>query len=118
MTNIQLVADECVDEIAIRMLREAGYLVHYISEESPSIKDIDVLATANKMNCLLLTEDKDFGDLVYRLHLPHCGILLVRLMDKTSEQRAEIIIKTLQQYYSELLGAFAVLDDAKLRIRK
>lgn len=55
MMDIKLVADECVDEIAVAMLREAGYTIHYISEESPSIKDIDVLARANKMRCLLVT---------------------------------------------------------------
>lgn len=73
----QLVADESVDFRIIIRLREVGFIVFAIAEEMPSITDQSVLDLAYEKNALLLTEDKDFGDLVFRLQLPHRGILLI-----------------------------------------
>ncbi len=50
----------------------------FLRETHSGIKDVDVLAIAVESNAFLLTEDKDFGELVFRLHLSHKGILLIR----------------------------------------
>lgn len=49
-------------------------------EQSPSASDAEVLAIAFKRNALLITEDKDFGELVFRFQKPHKGILLIRIL--------------------------------------
>ena len=58
------VADEGVDGAIVSKLRES-YQVLYIAEMSPSISDDEVLNQANEVGALLLTEDKDFGELVF-----------------------------------------------------
>jgi hypothetical protein len=68
-----LVADECVDFSIIECLRKRGIEVFAIVEQDPSIIDEDVLDIAVRMGAPLITEDKDFGELVFRLKLPHHG---------------------------------------------
>ena len=69
-------------------------------------------------DALLLTEDKDFGELVYRLGMEHRGILLVRLIKYSSGERIKITVSAIQKHYDEIKNVFAVLDDNKLRMRQ
>jgi predicted nuclease of predicted toxin-antitoxin system len=117
LPKIDLVADESVDASITLSLRNAGYSVWSISEESPSVSDTVVLQTAYERSVLLLTEDKDFGELAIRLRKPHCGILLIRLSGIDSEQKAEIVTRAVSQHFEELKNAFSVLDNSKLRIK-
>jgi predicted nuclease of predicted toxin-antitoxin system len=70
---MDIVADESVDYAIIQALREIGFTVYAILEKSPGITDSEVLALANKLSCLLLTEDKDFGELTHKLNKKHIG---------------------------------------------
>ncbi len=63
---MNLMADECVDQQIVDRLRGEGHKVLYIAEMAPSIPDEKVLENANQNNALLLTADKDFGELVFR----------------------------------------------------
>lgn len=68
-------------------------------------------------NALLITEDKDFGELVYRFQLPHRGILLIRMIASTSEEKAKSVCDAVVKYSDQLLNNFTVLEDKKIRIR-
>lgn len=118
MSNkIPIVTDECVDyEITIQ-LRMAGYKVYAICEQNPAINDKDVLAIAYYQQALLITEDKDFGELVIRLKLPNYGILLVRMMEESSKTKADFVLNILERYNVTLLKAFSVVDLNKFRTR-
>ncbi len=117
MAPIDLVVDESVDAGITESLRLAGYKVWSISEESPSVSDDVVLATAYQKSVLLLTEDKDFGELVIRLKKPHRGILLIRLAGFESGEKATIVAESVKQHFNEFKNAFSVLDRLKLRIK-
>jgi predicted nuclease of predicted toxin-antitoxin system len=75
MTSI-IVADESVDSRIVEKLRATGISVFSIAENQSSIMDKQVLEIAVSKNALLITEDKDFGELVFRFQLEHKGILL------------------------------------------
>ena len=111
-----LVADESVDYPIVKQLRIAGFTVYAVAEQEPSIDDKSVLATAQSQNALLLTEDKDFGELVFRMNLSHCGILLIRISD--SKVKLPVVVETLKAHYAELLNKFSVIDANKLRIKE
>jgi predicted nuclease of predicted toxin-antitoxin system len=113
-----IVADESADYLIVKALRQVGYSVLAIVEISPSISDADVLKMAVEKNALLITEDKDFGELVYRLGMKHCGILLIRLIEHSSQEEANVTVSAIQKYYDELKNVFAVLNENKLRIRQ
>lgn len=71
--------DECVDVNLVVQLRESGHDVIYMSDAAPRATDAEVMSRANSENRLLLTEDKDFGDLVFRQARPVPGIVLLRI---------------------------------------
>ncbi len=87
-----------------------------LQNKEPSIDDKSVLATAQSQNALLLTEDKDFGELVFRMKLSHCGILLIRMSD--AKIKIPVVIETLKMHCAELYGKFSVIDNNKLRIKE
>jgi len=70
-----LVADESVDFGIVKLLRTENFSVLSISEKHSGITDFEVLEIAVKNDALLITEDKDFGELAFRLKYKHKGIL-------------------------------------------
>ena len=72
-------ADECVDAILVNQLRGAGHDTLYVAEVASGATDAEVLRRARNNSRLLLTEDKDFGELLFRLKLAVPGLVLLRL---------------------------------------
>ena len=114
---LDLVADENVDAPIIAALRAAGHQIVYVQELDPGIDDARVLALANRCGALLLTSDKDFGELVFRQGLVHAGVILYRLAGLTSERKAAAILEVLRTHGDALLGAFTLVSPAHVRIR-
>ncbi|MBX2898235.1 MAG: DUF5615 family PIN-like protein [Cyclobacteriaceae bacterium] len=110
-----IVADESVDNRIIEELRSSNFDVYSIAEQHPSLSDTNVLKIAFERNALLLTEDKDFGELTFRLRLPNKGVLLIRL-NKIVEKK--MVAEIVQKYYNDLTNRFSVLSSNKLRIRE
>lgn len=113
-----IVADESVDFRIISALRSLDCEVYAICEQSPSITDIQVLEKAVAMNALLITEDKDFGELVFRLQLPHKGVLLIRVIQLPVEEKLKLISEAIVRNLDELVGSFSVLSGNAIRIKK
>jgi len=114
---LRIVADESVDVAIVTLLRKAGYEVAFIAEHNPGWPDHLVLEFAFSTDAFLITEDKDFGELTYRLRKPNHGILLVRLPALTGLSKAIPVLEAVQNYESALTMAFSVLDGRKLRIK-
>ena len=72
-------ADECVAAPLVARLREAGLDVTYMAEIAPAATDPEAIARAHHEGRLLLTEDKDFGELVFRWNWPVPGVVLLRI---------------------------------------
>lgn len=115
---MNLLADESVDRQIVDRLRRDGHNVLYVAEMDPGISDDSVLDLANKEVSLLLTADKDFGDLVFRQRLLMQGIVLIRLAGLTPSHKAEIVSTTIDQHSSELQRAFSVISPGAIRIRQ
>ncbi len=114
---MKLVADEGVDKPIIDALRAAKFHVTYFAEEAPGAGDPAILAVANEAETLLLTCDKDFGELVYRQRLTTAGVLLIRLGGLAAETKARLVVDTVQTHLGEMLNAFSVVTPGLLRIR-
>jgi predicted nuclease of predicted toxin-antitoxin system len=114
---MNIVADESVDFGIIALLRQKGISITSIAEDSFGIKDEEVLAIAVSKQSLLITEDKDFGELTYRLRLEHKGILLIRLGDLPRLERIQIAAQIIEKHYSDLYNNFSVLDKKGVRIK-
>ena len=83
-------AEESVDRQIVDALRDAGYSVSYVLESSPGISDSKVLQEAIRKNAILITSDKDFGELAFRRRLENQGIVLLRLSGMPQDRKASI----------------------------
>ena len=72
-------ADEGVDRQIVERLRLDGHEVSYVAEMAPGIMDEVVLRESRDSSSVLITADKDFGELVFRQRQASTGVLLVRL---------------------------------------
>lgn len=115
---MNFLADEGVDQVIVERLRREGYRVLYVAEMQPGITDDNVLELANQQGALLLTADKDFGELVFRLNRSAQGVVLIRLAGLSLESKAEIVVEALKQHLPELTGAFTVITPGHIRIRQ
>jgi predicted nuclease of predicted toxin-antitoxin system len=110
-------ADESVDHPIVERLRDDGHDVLAVAEMAPSIPDETVLAQANQRRDLLLTGDKDFGELVFRQHRVTAGVVLIRLAGLSAGAKAGIVSAAIRDHGAELLHAFTVISPGMVRIR-
>jgi predicted nuclease of predicted toxin-antitoxin system len=77
---MRLLANENFPRAAVEALRASGHDVLWAAEDCASARDEDVLALAVRESRILLTQDKDFGELAFHRGLPApCGIVLFRV---------------------------------------
>lgn len=115
---MNLVADESVDLPIVLRLRRDGHDVVAIAELSPGVTDDVVLQEANSHAAVLLTGDKDFGELVYRLKQLHHGVVLFRLAGLPPDVKAEIVSEAFTLHEGEFSEAFTVISPGAIRIRR
>jgi predicted nuclease of predicted toxin-antitoxin system len=115
---VKFVADESVEGPTIIALRAAGHVVLSIAESTPGIDDEAVLRLALQEQALLVTADKDFGELVFRGYQQHCGILLIRAVEESLEENATNAVAAIERYGADLRDSFSVLTRRAIRIRK
>ena len=114
---MDLLADESVDFGLVCKLRENGFVVLSVMEDFPGISDKEVLQIANEKQYLLVTEDKDFGELAYRLKLDHHGIFLIRLSNIPRTDRIQFAYNEFSKHHELLYGKFTVLTNSGIRIK-
>lgn len=114
---MNFLADENVDRAIVTALRSEGHDVLYVAEMQPGIDDDQVLKLANSTNSILLTEDKDFGLLVYRLQRGTHGVILVRLPGLSTAAILESVRLAIQKHSDHLQGKFCVISPGYVRIR-
>lgn len=115
---MRLVADESVDGPIVERLRAEGHEVLYVAELDPGISDEVILAQAREAGSLLLTSDKDFGELVFRLRQLPGGVILLRLAGLTNFRKAEIVASAIEDYGGAMAEAFTVVTPGNVRIRQ
>jgi predicted nuclease of predicted toxin-antitoxin system len=115
---LNFLADENVDRPVVERLRLDGYSVLYVADLYPGVSNGEVMEVANRTNSILLTADRDFGELVFQQQLVNLGVLLIRLVGLSPIRKAEVIAIAIRDHSSELLGAFTVITAGTIRIRR
>lgn len=115
---LRFVLDVGVGRTVESYLKEAGYVIFSILDEDPTMSDSDILDIAEREFAMVVTMDKDFGELVFRDKRRHNGILLLRLEDETSTGKLEAMRFIIEQHEKEIEGCFCVFQHGRLRIRK
>jgi predicted nuclease of predicted toxin-antitoxin system len=112
---MKFVADECCDAGLISLLRSEGHDTIYIKEFRPGALDKEVLEKAFAEERILLTEDKDFGELIYRLEKPAYGVVLLRFDVHDRVLKWPRLRELINKYGYKLKGLFVVVDIEKFR---
>lgn len=114
---MKLLANENIPAALIKGLRAAGHDVAWVSEISSGIADPQVIEWAIREERLLLTFDKDFGELAFARSLPaSCGVILLRLpMDDL--KRLIMMVVELITSRDDWQGQFAVVEETRVRLR-
>jgi predicted nuclease of predicted toxin-antitoxin system len=109
--------DECVDAGVVSSLQSEGHDVVDIAAVAPSITDTAVSRLARDQNRLLLTEDKDFGELVFRLAMPVPGLVLIRIAPELRSRKPGRLRMAIEVYGNALFGRYTVIEPGRFRSR-
>ena len=114
---MRFLADENVSRFVVERLRAAGFDVASVRETRPGASDKDVLDEADSGDRVLITEDRDFGELVVRQRLKVRGIILLELDRVPSGAEAELVAEIVRIHASKLTGNLLVVEPARVRVR-
>ena len=117
-TKTKFLVDMGVSKKVEEWLSTNDYDIKAVRNIDPRMKDKDVLKLAVTEKRMLITMDKDFGELVFNSGFDHSGILLLRLEDAKSDEKVKILQEILLKYEDKLESNFCVYQHGKLRIRK
>ena len=115
---MRFVVDESTGGAVADLLRSHGYDVLEVAAVMPQAGDLDILEWAAREGRVVITNDKDFGELVYRLHRSHQGVILLRLRDESAASRVRVVESVLERYSDRLSGHFIVASEGGVRIRR
>jgi predicted nuclease of predicted toxin-antitoxin system len=114
---MRFLLDENVSRLVAERLRAGGFDVVSISEAKPGAQDSDVIERAEREGRILITEDRDFGELVVRQRLRIQGIILLELDRLTNSAEAELVAETIAVHETKLSGNLVVIEPARVRVR-
>jgi predicted nuclease of predicted toxin-antitoxin system len=113
---VRFLADESCDHSVVRALRAAGHDVRASTELTPAGEDDDiVIAAARDETRVLLTEDRDFGRLVYAQGHATGGVLYLRVQPRERALLGQRVVAAVQRLGHRLSGAFVVLQGDRIR---
>ena len=115
---MRFLADECCDKGVVRALRASGYDVLSVSDISPRAGDLDVIRLAVHEKRILLTEDKDFGQLVFAHGQKIMGVIFLRFPTSARRQILKEVLRLVKQQGEKLAGSFVTVQPGRVRISR
>ena len=112
---MRFLVDECTGPAVAQWLRERQHEVFSVYEEARGMDDEEIIQKAFAESRILNTNDKGFGEKVYRDRWPHKGVILLRLDDERTENKIEAVQRLLAGYADRLHGQFVVATETTVR---
>lgn len=106
-----------VGRIIEEWLANQGFNIIAITNTNPEMADYEIIELANQEDAIIITMDKDFGELIFKDQSSHKGILLLRLEDAVAEEKLSAIQNIFPVRASQLKNNFCVYQNGRLRIR-
>mgnify|MGYP001573074515 CR=1 FL=1 len=100
---MRFLVDECTGPAVARWLREQQHEVFSVFDEARGMDDDDIVQKAYAENWILITNDKDFGEKVYRERRPHKGVVLLRLEDERVANKINTLRRLLEKHRHKIL---------------
>ena len=115
---MRFLVDECTGPAIARWLRDQKHEVFSVYEEARGLEDDVVLQKVFEENWILITNDKDFGQKIYREQRQHRGVVFLRLEDERSGSKIEVLRRLLARYADRLHDRFVVVTEAQVRFAR
>lgn len=115
---MRFLVDECTGPAVAAWLRDEGHHVFSVFEEDRGMDDETIIQKALRENWILITNDKDFGDKVYRDSRLHKGVILLRLTDERYDSKINVLSRVLQTYSDRVPDSFLVATETQVRFAK
>lgn len=113
---MRFLVDECTGSKVAAYLRDAGYEIFSVFNESRGMTDDEILSKAFVENWILITNDKDFGEMIFREHRTHHGVVFMRLDDERAANKIKVLEQLLENYAEKLPEQFVTVTETKVRI--
>ncbi|MCR4317877.1 MAG: DUF5615 family PIN-like protein [Planctomycetes bacterium] len=115
---MRFVVDECTGPKVAKWLRSLNHDVYSAFDDARGSDDDELLKLAFDDERILITNDKDFGEKIFREGKQHKGVVFLRLADERSVVKIRTLDLLLQQYAGELSGKFVVVTETKVRFAR
>ena len=115
---MRFLVDECAGTKVADWLREQQREVFSVFDEARGADDDLILEKAFAENWILITADKDFGEMVYRQRRPHRGVIFIRLDDQRAAAKIEVLKRLLKHYADQLADCFVVVTETRVRFSR
>jgi len=115
---MRFLVDECTGPRVAAWLDSQGHEVFSIFDEARGIEDDAVIEKAYDESWILITNDKDFGEKVYRERRPHRGIIFMRLEDERADNKIQVLRQLLEHYADRFEDRFVVVTETQVRFAK
>lgn len=112
---MKFIVDECTGPNVARWLAAEGHVVFSVYDQAPGLPDENILQKAFAEGWILITNDKDFGEKVYREKRQHHGIIFLRLVDERAPNKIAVLQKLLDNHAENLSEKFVVVTEKNVR---
>ncbi|RCV64302.1 putative nuclease, contains PIN domain, potential toxin-antitoxin system component [Methanophagales archaeon] len=113
---MRFLVDECTGPAVAKWLRSLHHDVFFVYDEARGLDDESIIEKANRENYVLVTNDKDFGELVFHRRKTHKGVILLRLEDERSENKIGVLNRVLDSHSDKLVNNFIIVTERTMRI--
>ena len=115
---MRFLVDECTGPAVARWLRQQNHAVFSVYKEARGMDDDEIIQKAFDEVWILITNDKDFGEKVYRERYPHRGVVLLRLEDERVSSKIDAIRRLLRDYAEQIPDCFVVVTETRVRFAR
>jgi len=115
---MRFLVDECAGPALARWLCDHDHEVFSVYDEARGLDDDAVIRRARAENRILITNDKGFGEKVFRAGVTHAGVVLLRLEDERAAAKINAVRRLLDRYADRLAGRFVVVTEKRIRFAR
>lgn len=112
---MRFLVDECTGPSVAHWLRDQKHEVFSVFDEARGMNDEQIIVKAFEENWILITNDKDFGEMVYRERRPHKGVVFLRLENERSTFKIAALRRLLTDHADQLINHFVVVTEKQIR---
>lgn len=115
---MRFLVDECTGPAVAAWLRDQNHDVFSVFDEVRGMDDNDIIQKALREQRILITNDKDFGNKVYRDGRLHRGVILLRLEDERPASKIKVLSRLFETYLEKLPNSFLVVTEKQVRFAR